>query len=162
MKKPIYSFLMLLSVSLSVMGQEVTPEVIAASGDAFKTAGSQVSWTLGEVVTATHKAGSSVITQGFQQPGLVVEVGYTDPLVKLSIDVYPVPATGFVTVSFQEMTEPLTVALYNMNGALLQSQPVNSSKIQFNLTGLPAAEYIIRILAAENTLIRSYTIIKQY
>ncbi|MBN2272954.1 MAG: T9SS type A sorting domain-containing protein [Bacteroidales bacterium] len=161
MKKPIFLYLLLLLFPLSVLAQEVTPEVIASSGDTYKTANNQISWTLGEVVIETYIAGSSVLTQGFQQPGIMVEVGYSDPVMQLQMNVYPVPATSYVTVEFQDTGESLSVELYNMQGGRVHAQPVNSQRLQIDLNALPAAEYILKIVTADHKMIKSYTIIKQ-
>jgi hypothetical protein len=161
MKKPIFLYLLLLLFPLSVIAQEVKPEVIAASGDTYKTASNQISWTLGEVVVETYSAGASILTQGFQQPGIMVEVGYTDAVIQLSMNVYPVPATSYVNVEFQEILENLSVELYNMKGMRVHAQPVNSRRLQIDLNALPAAEYILKIISADNKMIKSYTLVKQ-
>ena len=160
MNKPILLYLLLL-FPLSVMAQELKPHVIASSGDTYTTASNQISWTLGDVVVGTYSTGAATLTQGFQQPGLTVEVGYSDPVISLSMNVYPVPATSYVTVEFQEIRENLSVELYNLKGVLVHAQPVNSPRLQIDLNGMPAAEYILKIISADNTMIKSYTIIKQ-
>ena len=161
MNKPIFFYLLLLMFPLSVLAQEVPPEVIASSGDTYKTASNQMSWTLGEVVVETFSAGPSILTQGFQQPEIKVESGYSDPVIQLQLNVYPVPATSYINVEFQDFRENLSVELYNMQGIRVHSQPANAQILQVDLNALPAAEYILKIVSADNKMIKSYTIVKQ-
>jgi hypothetical protein len=161
MKKPFFFYLLLLLFPLSVIAQEVTPEVIASSGNSIKTSGGQVSWTLGEVATETFTAGETILTQGFLQSEISVETRYTDPVLQLAMKVYPVPATGFVTLDFQEIQEGLSVELYNVQGTKVISHAVNSERFQIDLSALPSSEYILKIISVNNKMIKSYTIIKQ-
>jgi hypothetical protein len=153
--------LLLLLFPLSILAQDVKPDVIASSGDTYETASNQMSWTLGEVVVETYSVGPSILTQGFHQPEIKVESGYTDPVIQLQMSVFPVPATSYVTVEFQDIVENLSVELYNMQGSIVYTQPVNSQRLQINLNALPAAEYILKIISTDNTMIQSYTIVKQ-
>jgi hypothetical protein len=161
MKKPILLYLLLLLFPLSVIAQEMKPEVIAASGNTFETSGGQVSWTLGEVVIETFSSGSFSLTQGFQQSVITAVVGYIDPVIQLPVNVYPVPATSYVNVELLEIQKSLSVELYNMKGIRVLSQPVNTTRLQIDLNALPAAEYILKIISADNKMIKSYTIVKQ-
>jgi hypothetical protein len=161
MNKPIFLYLLLLLFPLSILAQDVKPDVIASSGDTYETASNQMSWTLGEVVVETYSAGPSILTQGFHQPEIKVESGYTDPVIQLQMSVFPVPATGYITVEFQDIAENLSVELYNMQGSIVYTQPVNSQRLQIDLNALPAAEYILKIFSTDNTMIQSYTIVKQ-
>jgi hypothetical protein len=159
--KVLSAIISMLLFSLSVIAQEVKPEVIASSGDTYKTTSSQISWTLGEVVMETYNAGAMTLTQGFHQPGVKVDAGYSDPVIQLSVKLYPVPATRYVMLEFQEIQEGLSVELYDMKGNRINVQPVNSQRLQIDLNTLPAAEYILKIVSAENKTIISYIIIKQ-
>ena len=161
MKKPIFLYLLFLLFPLSVIAQEAKLEVVASSGSTFETANGQVSWTLGEVVIETFSTGSFSLTQGFQQPGITVESGYIDPVIQLSVKVYPVPSTSFVTLEFQEIPQGFSVELYNIQGTRINSVPVNSTRLQIDLNAIPAAEYILKIISADNKMIKSYTIVKQ-
>ncbi|MBN1414912.1 MAG: T9SS type A sorting domain-containing protein [Bacteroidales bacterium] len=160
MKNKSYLHLLLLLFPFSVIAQEVNLEVVATSGSTFETANNQISWTLGEVVIETFSTGSFTLTQGFHQPGLLVALDYADPVLELSVKVYPVPFTSFVNLSFDEMLQEYSVELYNINGSRIHTEPVISPEIQLDLSALPAAEYILTITAADNKIIRSFKIVK--
>ena len=55
-------------LTLTVISQSVSPEVISSSGAYYENASASLSWTLGEVATETYSNGGVTLTQGFQQP----------------------------------------------------------------------------------------------
>lgn len=60
-----------LSVSL-LDAQTLKPSVIATSGGYSSNNAASLSWTMGETFTQTLQTGSTIITQGFQQPAPVI------------------------------------------------------------------------------------------
>jgi hypothetical protein len=162
MKKPIIICLFSLLFHLSAAAQEVKPEVISSAGGTFQNTGSRLSWTLGEPAIATFATGSAMLSQGFQQPEIVVENGYSDPVIEFSVKAYPVPATAAVTFEFSEIQKGLTVEVYNLQGTRVYAGPVVATRLQVDLKTWPAAEYILKIVSADNKMIQSFTIIKQY
>jgi hypothetical protein len=160
MKDSIISFLIVLVFPLSVAAQKITPQVIASSGGSYETSTVQLSWTLGELATESFTSGSTMLTQGFQQPEITVETGYSDPEIQLSVNVYPVPAKSYLTVEFNEVWQGMMVNLYNLQGIKILSTPVINQKMEINLHELPSAGYILKVITAENKMIKSYTVIK--
>jgi hypothetical protein len=146
---------------LSALAQTVKPDVISSAGGSFETTGRQVSWTLGEPAIAAYAASNAMLSQGFQQPEIIVESGFSDPDIQLSIKVYPVPAGNRITLEFSEIPEGLSVELYNLQGTRIYAGPVRSGNFQIDLKPWPASEYILKIVSAGKPLIQTYTIIKQ-
>lgn len=66
--KNILSLLIALSVSFSVAGQTLSPEVNASAGDFYSNANGSLSITIGETVIETFFGTNTILTQGFQQP----------------------------------------------------------------------------------------------
>lgn len=60
-----------LSVSM-LKAQTLKPSVIATSGGYSSNTTVSLSWTMGETFTQTLQSGSTVLTQGFQQPNVVL------------------------------------------------------------------------------------------
>lgn len=54
--------------------QSLDPEVISSSGEYFENNNASLSWTLGETVTETFANGNIVLTQGFQQAVLGIQI----------------------------------------------------------------------------------------
>jgi hypothetical protein len=160
MKKPLLLFLLAPFLCHALQAQELTPQVTAASGKVFSSSSGSISWTLGEPVTTPFIAGSAMLTQGFQQPAFLIESLNNEAELFLKLSIYPVPVTGFITLEFQEVNEPLAIELYDMRGTLLYHAPVNSDKVQIDMNSMPPSEYILKINAEQNKASHSYTIIK--
>jgi hypothetical protein len=105
-------FLSVVLLPFFLMAQSVSPQVVTSSGDFYQGTNASLSWTLGEIATETYSNGSTILTQGFQQP---VSVSITG--INLDLLVYlegPYSST--------EMSTGL-----NSGGELPLSQPYNTS-----------------------------------
>ena len=77
MKKTILIFMCLLMVTGNAFCQSVERSVVAGAGDYFEGTTASLSWTLGEIATETLENGNVVLTQGFQQPDIILRI-YVD------------------------------------------------------------------------------------
>ena len=68
-------------------------------------------------------------------------------LTKARIDIFPNPATTFITISEQDRIT--TVAITNLIGQTVYSQEYNADKVQIDVADLPAGVYFIRINGTE-------------
>lgn len=76
MKTPILLFAFLAG-TMFCAAQSIERDVVASSGDYFEGADISLSWTLGEVATDTYMNGNTIVTQGFQQPDIILRI-YVD------------------------------------------------------------------------------------
>ncbi len=105
-------FLSVVLLPFFLSAQSVSPQVVASSGDYYQGTNASLSWTLGEIATETYSNGSTILTQGFQQP---VSVSITG--INLDLLVYlEGPFSG------TEMTTGL-----NSGGVIPLAQPYNTS-----------------------------------
>lgn len=65
---------MQLSGVIACFSQSIERDVVASSGDYFEGAGISFCWTLGEIATETHSNGNTILTQGFQQPDILLRI----------------------------------------------------------------------------------------
>lgn len=92
--KTTYLLLLFSSFLGTTFSQTLSPSVIALAGGYEKTpSGMTVSWTLGEPVVDPIKSGNVYLTQGFQQPSLVVSTGFEDPQFSYGLKVFPNPVS---------------------------------------------------------------------
>lgn len=106
-------------LSSLLKAQSVSPQAVASSGDYYQGTNASLSWTLGEIATETYSNGTTILTQGFQQP---VSISITG--INLDLLVY---LEG--SYSGMEMTTDL-----NSNGDIPISQPYNVAP--WNYSGL--------------------------
>lgn len=106
-------------LAAGLWAQSLSPQVVASSGSYGTGGGYSLSWTVGEMAaTATLTGGSTILTQGFQQPTDVV-----NGLLDLSRDgggsfiVYPVPATDHLWYGYEWDTRgEVTLTLHDVTG----------------------------------------------
>ena len=142
-------------------GQSLSPEVVAGSGKAFTSTEAQLSWTLGEAVTATFIGGdSAVLTQGFHQTNLII-TSVEDLAAQIELRVYPNPVRDALQVRWEVLSEALTLELLDIQGRPLQmARPgLQSTSHQLVLSSYPSGTYLLRI-RTERQLIKTYQILK--
>jgi hypothetical protein len=69
---------------------------------------------------------------------------------QLTMQVWPVPAVSFFTVSVNGLSKPDAVQVLDMNGRLVKQFTVQN-QTQQQVSGLPAGTYYIK-LASDNTV----------
>ncbi|MCB2219858.1 MAG: hypothetical protein KQI35_05625 [Bacteroidetes bacterium] len=109
MKTQIFTIVFLVGAMLC-SAQSIERSVVASAGDYFEGAGVSMSWTLGEIATETFTSGNVILTQGFQQPNL---------LLRLYIDV-----KAFMEGPYNASTDLMETTLNTMGYIPLQ-QPYN-------------------------------------
>ncbi len=122
-------------------------EVIATGGNHHKAGDISVSWTLGETVIETFRAGESILTQGFHQSKLtVVSIDEID-LPGYNITAFPNPASSYVTLKVEaENYEKMSFRLYDFNGRLIEQNRIDGSYTNISFEGLKPAVYYITII----------------
>ena len=97
MKKSLLLFIAL-AVRYSLLAQSLSPFVISSSGNYSQGGNISLSSTTGEsTLISTFSSGSSILTQGFQQPN-DASVGVSSPENPISIIWYPNPAGGLLSL----------------------------------------------------------------
>ena len=120
---------MFLIISINIQAQSFSSSVIASEGGSVVTGGVQMSWTVGEVITSTITEGSSVLTQGFQQPELQTWTGFVRRFItRGSTVMVPFTASGVTTTE-----NVFTAELSDANGKF--TNPVSIGTIKGNVNG---------------------------
>ena len=156
MKKNHLLFFTFLIIPAFLAAQELSPTVVSSAGSSENN----LSWTLGEIAIETLSSSEGVLTQGFQQPGYTVETVIENNEFNVSIQVYPVPASDFISVKFSELQNGFELVLYNLQGEVVVRQQVESDETNLDLNRLSPSEYILNVINQENNLIKSYKIVK--
>lgn len=63
----------MLTLSINICAQTLSPSVLATTGGS--STGSELSWTVGETFIETFTGGNNILTLGFQQPELQLNMG---------------------------------------------------------------------------------------
>jgi len=125
--------------------------VLSSAGSSHQNDQQAISWTLGNTlltVSEETKLNSNAILEQLSV-----------------INIYPNPTSGKLMVShkFNEDQEETNFKLdvYDLNGKLLYTNYMTNNLFELDLSPLPSAMYIIKVRSVENTLLKSYKIIKE-
>jgi hypothetical protein len=140
------------------LGQTLTPQVFASAGTNMSGASGGLDFTIGEVATSTLTSGNDALTQGFQQPNIVI-VGVEEFLDVYTINIYPNPVQQFLTVETNS-EEELQVNIYNAKGQLVIDNKVFTQKAVLNLTGIADGPYFLHITRLTGEPVKNFSIIK--
>lgn len=134
-------FALFLWISLSA--QSCSPSLLSTCGGHIANSSAQLSYSLGEVITATYATPGNFLTQGFHQPQLTSTALHEWPPYLLAV--YPNPTSGVLHLEFSEGHD-LRIKLYDLSGKLIhQKKCVQELKAELDLSLLPVGTYQLRI-----------------
>jgi len=140
-------------VALAFNTASVAQEVYSTSGSFFQNANTQIAFSIGEPIIATHSTVGAIATQGFHQPPVdfsteVVHV--SDPSIHVSV--YPNPARELVTVVVEGMTGVLALDLVDASGRVVATRSSSANQQTWDVSQLASGCYTIRAFAQEQFL----------
>ena len=140
--------------------QQVTPQVVASSGDYFVGSSSTLSWTLGEIAIDTYNGTSSTLTQGFQQPQLSFsEIENYAP--EISMSVFPNPTSAEINLEIKENSEILTLQILDASGKLIFTDSYSGNSIKkIDFSSYADGLYLLQVSSPENGLLKTFKIQK--
>lgn len=118
MKKTLLLLIVCFATTYS-FAQTLSATVLPTQGDYFTTSGGNVSWTLGEIATETLTTSGNILTQGFQQPDLRIDI-YVKEINGNILSVYPNPTFDDVIVDLSKMNGGnYLVSVFDITGKLM-------------------------------------------
>lgn len=136
-------------------------EVISSGGETQTAAGTEVSWTIGEPVTETVSAATIVLTQGFQQSGLVV-TAVSDPVsAEFDVQVFPNPTSEFVTIQLNTFKKVKDYGLFDETGRLLENKIILSEATKVDFKNRPAGTYFMKIQLHSGQPVQTFKIVRK-
>ncbi|MEX0811038.1 MAG: T9SS type A sorting domain-containing protein [Chitinophagales bacterium] len=158
MKTKLISFALgLLTCSLTSFAQQSS---ISSGGDASGSGGT-VAYSVGQVVYTANTTPEGTVARGVQQPYEIFEItGIDDMKLSSSISVFPNPVSNILILEMDDFpASELTYQLFDLQGKLLISNEINDRQTQIDITELPLASYILRVVKDRKN-IQSFKIIK--
>ena len=145
--------------------QSLSPAVISSSGTFFQNSNAMLSSTTGEMsMVETFFAGSSILTQGFQQP-FDFSVGIPHQSTNHILEIFPNPSSGNFTVLLPDHTgDEVTVQVFDAIGKLvfrkIFQMNVSGNRVQLSLSNLIDGMYVFEIKMKTGHHFRKVNIIK--
>lgn len=159
MKSLLFILLTVLIVKLSPSIQ--AQEVIASSGNHFQNENFSISWTLGETMIETFESSDMLLTQGFQQPLMIVSTMVEEPDLEFQVTAYPNPTSAHVNISTDiGQTQSLIYRVYDVQGRLISSNNLLGTETRVAFDDFQPGTYFIQIVRDEKP-VKTFKIIKQ-
>jgi Secretion system C-terminal sorting domain len=167
MKKIVLLLICFVCISSLVFGQQITHHVVSSSSDSFKAEGSQIGWTLGEIVTDSYSNSHASLSHGFQSTGKNnkgiknklqpsgITSGYT-------VMAFPNPAVSSIHVILgSAWTAGTFIELVDIYGRTVLTENVTDlQSITIDISSLNMGVYILNVKTQNSNIIKSLKINK--
>jgi hypothetical protein len=150
MKKLLFTLLACWGTTMYTYAQSIGPSTLNAGGGTATIGGNSYDWSVGEMtLVSTFSSGGIIVTQGVLQPK-DGPVGIDNIALQNHLHVWPNPATSVVNMEYTAVgSQSLTYHLTDVNGKLLRSNTINTSKWknteQIDIASLPSASYMLEV-----------------
>jgi len=152
----------IISIILAAMpgllfAQSAERQVIGSAGGWASTATVQVSSTGGEAVITTGTSATVILTQGFQQND-GGPVGIEDVKTGLSINAFPNPSKGLVTLQLNAPNAlEVTLQVFDISGKLTslpvqKLQASGETTLHIDFSSMAAGNYYVKLSDKEGSL----------
>lgn len=166
MKSWMIRYIVLLCFSSTLLGQELSPVIVAPQGGIDKSENYLLAWTLGESNIETVYQSDKIYTQGFHQP--VLEILSEDlttegenPIIDVELSPNPVESALNVKIKANS-SESYNLIFIDSNGQVFKQiqSPVNISNFRIAVSDLPSGIYLLQISDRDDSIVGTYKILK--
>ncbi len=138
-----YFFLFFLAISVTAYSQDMPQQVIGSAGDQHTNESASVSWTVGEVSTATFSSSSVTLSQGFQQGNLTINTLVDQDMLDFNLKAYPNPVIDILILETDEKQQRYQVI--NMQGEVVLNGNITAVLQEIDFTNLPQGVYLLSV-----------------
>lgn len=142
---------------LVVLSQSVTRNLVSVAGNSETNGNINLSYSIGEVIIPTVIQESNVLTQGFQQPELIVPRKVSELFRELEIQCYPNPVIENLKIQLNKFNDHqrIEIRIFDTGGNMVKYiiQDITGEKyteLKINLRELPNSLYFVHILIDNN------------
>lgn len=163
MKLAIISVSLSLFCFLTCFSQSYSTQVIASSGDEFKSSDILLTWTIGETITETITNNNFTLTQGFNQTKIIITSIDHLPDLKFSISAYPNPTSEFVYLKIESENENIKNLQYqviNSKGSTILRKLISSNLVEIDFHNFSNGIYLL-VVFDNRTILKTFKILKQ-
>ena len=157
----------ILSFSIALNAQQISPQSITSSGATFIANGSEIIYTVGEITVKTLSDGNVNIGQGTisGSVNLNVSTRVVEPsTADLDIRFFPNPVSTVLSANVIDTKDRfLEWTVYDISGKIISSDmyAAQSNRVNFNTSSWKPGTYIMTVSERGGQLLGSYQVIKQ-
>jgi hypothetical protein len=147
-----------------VLSQQLSHQVMLPAAGVIYSSGISYSQTVGETSVEIFSSTDYLLTQGFQQPRMLMLPG--DPPKGMGVKVYPNPAVDFLNIElFGELGKNLRITVTNISGTIVYSNELSFREKYWYIENIPVSGfatglYFVQVNSSDGTLRRSFKIEK--
>lgn len=162
----------LLGLGLAMMStaQSLSPSVIASNGTVSQGNQIQLEWTLGELAIQSLQTTDGLLTEGFHQPNLLVEIldvpetdlfPVLDETFNITVAPNPVQSTLYIQME-AESDHDGVIRLSDYSGQRLKRLETEFSNqtLEWDLSPYPSGIYLLSFYSKEGRLLKQYKVSK--
>lgn len=133
--------------------------VVAGAGGEHLNGNTQITYTIGEPITATVSAGGYTLTQGFQQPWADIGtlIGEADSDLP-GITVYPNPVRHTLHIALDTPTEDQHYSLHDAAGRMVTEGRITGTRTDLDMEPYSSGGYVLRVFGANATVMKAFKI----
>ncbi len=154
--KTFITLFILFAVHFSASAQEV----LSSAGQSQTAAGTEASWTIGEVVIETWSQPTGTLTQGFHQTKLIVTAISDLDWPGLKINAFPNPVGDKLNIEFNMLPEELFFVVIDVRGKTIQQNFIKSEKTTLDFSGFATGLYFLKIQTKTGKPVQTFKIVK--
>lgn len=151
---------LLLFFGLPIHAQQNSSYVFASQGNYNESQNMSLSWTLGDYMIATVKNDQAILTQGFQQPLLIIKKIDTDKNNAFTCTIYPNPTRGMLTLEVFENSDAYQVEVLDIMGRSVKKLTTKEVISNIDLSNYSAGQYYVRLSSVDHIKVSVFEIIK--
>ncbi len=137
-------------------------EVIATGGDYNSNSSGSVSYTIGELATASYTSGDIVLLEGFQSGSIEIADVIDLINVDFAISAYPNPVVAELKLIIENAQgKSLQYQVFDINGKLLKQNLIEADETTISFSNMVIAIYVVKVIDAKKAEIKSFTIVKK-
>jgi len=127
--------------------QTLYPEVMSTFGGDAQTTAVQLTWTAGEPFYTTVASNETILTQGFNQTLVVIEVVTIAPqFEEYQLAVYPNPTPNILNISMKAgLKNALILQIFDLQGRLLHTQKAQQNMERVDFSKFTNGVYLLKI-----------------
>lgn len=150
MRRNALPILILLVLPNLLPAQLLAPYLLTVQGGQGRSGDIVLEWTMGENFVETIRPGEYVITQGFQQPGSVMNMNRLDSSHRF--DVYPNPVNTYLHIRvLKEFDKPCMVKLMDSQGSTIWRKQLlpGETFLEIDMSSLTQGAFLLNFLTAD-------------
>lgn len=152
---------------VSVHAQKIPRKLVALGGNSHASENYYFSWSVGEAIVGTAPQGTHILTQGFQQPSLILKEPHPKPEID-EVRVFPNPVNDRVelTVKFDvKHLRSYRIEVISIEGRVMLIKDIEFNESMFweekiSFTGYSQGLYLIHVYSSDRRIDKLFKIEK--